>query len=193
MFRLLVCSFSFAALAACNVPDVGPTSRAPQEEVDLGGGLFLVSIDDEHYYLFLDGAITPETSFQFQSLTEHDDVRSLVIANSPGGNLQAAHQIGKTIQQEKISTALLGYCASACVDVFIAGQDREIDPQAVLAMHPATNRDFGYSIDAPYLGALGMGAINEAVYKMADNEVWEVSAARAIELKMATGYLTGEE
>ena len=117
------------------------------------------------------------------------DVRGLVIAQSPGGNLLAAHKIGRAIADGGLITAVLVSCISACVDIFIAGEDRSIAPLAELGLHSASDREFGLSVDRPYWKRFGFSEVNEAAYKVPFGQVWIMNAKRARELRLATEIL----
>ena len=117
------------------------------------------------------------------------DVFGLIIAQSPGGNLLAAHQIGRAIADNEINTAVLVSCQSACVDIFIAGTERSIARTAELGLHAASDPDFGYSIDQPYWASFGLSAVNDAAYQVPFGNIWIVDAERALELRLATEIL----
>ena len=155
----------------------------------VGGNLFVETLTDGGQVLVLDGEITPQTAFQFQALLEAADVNGLVIAQSPGGNLLAAHQIGRAISNSQMNTAVLVSCRSACVDVFIAGRERSISEDAELGLHAASDPEFGITIDRPYWKRFGFGAVNEAAYTVPFGQIWIMDAARARELRLATEIL----
>ena len=175
------------SLAACGAPSggilVSPDARA------IGGNLFVEKLSGGGEVLVLDGEITPETAFFFETVLENAEVRGLVIAQSPGGNLLAAHKIGRAIADEGLNTAVLVSCISACVDIFIAGQDRSIAPLAELGLHSASDREFGLSVDRPYWKSFGFAEINEAAYTVPFGQVWIMDAQRARELSLATQIL----
>ena len=174
-------------LSACSLPSGGVLVSSQAEAV--GGNLFIETFEDGDQVLVLDGEITPDTSYVFQSLVEYAAIEGLLIAQSPGGDLLAAHQIGRTIEANRINTAVLVSCISACVDVFIAGRERSIAPDAELGLHAAENREFGLSVDRPYWKSFGLSAVNEAAYKVPFGDLWIVSPKRAVELRLATEIL----
>ena len=188
MRRLFASLLGCILVAGCAGAPPSGQNLGP-DAVPVGGALFALPVDGSRYVLFLDGEITSETSYVFQSMVEVDDINGLIVAASPGGDLLAAHQIGKAIRREGINTAVMGVCVSACVDVFVAGRSREMHPTAKLMMHPANDRTRGYALDRPYWAALGLTEVNERVYAMADGELWVVDAERAVAMRMATGLL----
>jgi len=187
MRKFLFAALASLGLSACGVPTNGLLVSPDAEPV--GGNLFIETLSNGGQILVLDGEITPETAFQFLALTEMTDVSGLVIAQSPGGNLLASHQIGRAIADNRMNTAVLVSCRSACVDVFITGRERSISEQAELALHAASDPEFGLSIDRPYWKRFGFSAVNEAAYKIPFGEIWIVDAERARELRLATQIL----
>ena len=187
MRKFLLAALVSMGLSACGVATNGLLVSTDADPV--GGNLFVETLKDGGQVLVLDGEITPETAFQFQALTEAVDVNSLVIAQSPGGNLLAAHQIGRAIDNNRMNTAVLVSCRSACVDVFIAGRERSIAVDAELGLHAASDPEFGITIDRPYWKRFGFGSVNEAAYEIPFGQIWIVDANRARELRLATEIL----
>ncbi len=155
----------------------------------VGGSLFLEPAEDGGFVLILDGEITPETSYAFQRMVQVADVNVLVIAQSAGGDLFAAHQIGDVVSKNRISTVVLALCYSACVDVFIAGKERIMTSVGTLGLHSASNPEFGYAVDRAYWGRRGLGNVNEMAYQVAHDELWLINANRARDLRLATEIL----
>ncbi len=174
-------------LSACGAPVNGLLVSPTAEPV--GGNLFVETLGDGGQVLVLDGEITPETAFYFQTILDQADASGLLIAQSPGGNLLAAHQIGRAIAKNRMNTAVLVSCRSACVDIFIAGRERSIAEDAELGLHAASDPDFGFSIDQPYWRSFGFGAVNEAAYKVPFGDIWIIEADRAKALRLATEIL----
>ncbi len=187
MISRIFAVFALFAMSACAVPQQG-LLVSPQAQ-SIGGGLFIETLRDGDQVLVLDGEITGETSFKFQSMLQQADVFGLIIAQSPGGNLLAAHQIGRVIADNEINTAVLVSCQSACVDIFIAGKERSIAENAELGLHAASDPEFGYSLDRPYWASFGLSAVNEAAYTVPFGDIWIVDAERAVELRLATEIL----
>lgn len=187
--RLFVFSTAIAILLAC-APSGGLLVSEKAEPI--GGNLFVETTDSGDQFLVLDGEITAQTSYAFLSLVEQAEVEGLVIAQSPGGDLLASHQIGRVIKERGINTIVLVNCISACVDIFIAGKIREMTDLAELGLHSATDRDFAYEIDRKYWGELGFAKVNEMAYRVPNDKLWIVSAKRARELRLATNIIAAE-
>ena len=91
-----------------------------------------------------------------------------------------------------MNTMVLVSCISACVDVFVAGKQREMTDIAELGMHSATNRDISYEIDRRYWREMGFPTVNEKAYRVPNNRLWVIDARRARELRMATNVLKSQ-
>lgn len=185
--RRLIAGLAMAmALAACEADPAGV--YVTEGAVPLGGNLYAERTPGGEL-LVLDGAITPETSYVFQSLVEESEVNGLIITQSSGGDLRAAHQIGRAIRADGINTAVIALCVSACVDVFIAGRSRGVSTEAAFLLHPASNRAAGYSLDRPYWAAMGFGALNDRVYGMAEGTLLQITAEQALAMGLASERL----
>jgi len=178
---------TLALLAACGAPSgvmVSPNARP------VGGNLYIETSLQGRQFLVLDGEITPETSYTFQALVEQaEQAAGLVITQSPGGNLFASHQIGDTIAAHHMNTAVIGECISACVHLFIAGNERDMTPDAVLGLHPSSGGAYTLAIDERYWGRFGLADVIRAAYKVPKGKVWYIGAERAKALKLATQVL----
>lgn len=187
MFRRLAkFAIAIGILAACAPPGGLLVSDSAES---VGGNLFIETTLDGDQFLVLDGEISARTAYTFLSVVEQADVEGLVIAQSPGGDLLAAHQIGREISKREINTIVLVNCISACVDVFIAGDIREMMDIAELGLHSATDRDFAYEIDRKYWGDLGFSKVNDLAYQVPNDKLWIISAKRARELRLATNVV----
>ncbi|MCG6882154.1 MAG: hypothetical protein LJE62_00185 [Silicimonas sp.] len=201
MRRLLIPMLSLLGLAAC-APQGG--LMVSEQARSLGGNLFVEKSLDGNTFLVLDGPITTDTTFVFLALIEDVEVKGLVIAQSPGGDLLAAHQIGRAIKRARMNTMVLDACLSACVDVFVAGRQREVFDTTVLGLHsptiggwrallPSQDRDAPlratYLIDRGYWRDMGFPQVNEAAYSIPNSRIWMVNAKRARELRLATNVI----
>ena len=142
--RFLMISLVLTLVTACARPGGVLVSDTAET---LGGNLFIETAEDGGQFLVLDGAITAQTSFTFQALVEQSEIEGLVIAQSPGGNLLASHQIGRAIKRMGMNTVVLISCISACVDIFVAGDRREMTEISELGLHSATDREVSLAID----------------------------------------------
>lgn len=185
--RLLLLFSIFAMLGACGTPS--GTLVSPEAE-HLGGNLYLESSEDDAYYLVLDGEITPETSYVFQSLVEQsEDAGGLNIAQSPGGDLLASIQIGRTIRRHKLSTFVLAECSSACVNVFVAGKERQMMEIATLGLHASNVGNESLDLERRYWSTFGLSHIIERAYETPHESLWVIPAKNAHKLGLATSIV----
>ena len=173
-------------LGGCGAPSGVFTSFQAQR---LGGNLF-IDVDDRGYeHVVLDGAITPETSYVFQSLLQLGTMEGLVITQSPGGDLLAAHQIGRAIQANDMNTLVVVSCISACVDIFMAGKLREMTQIAELGVHTPSNPELAYKLHTDYWTDLGFEGFNELVYDIGNNKLGIITAQNALKMGLATSIV----
>ena len=186
MRRVLLAALVTALIAGC-----APTGGllVSEDARAVGGNLFVETSSTGNQFLVLDGEITAETSFTFLSLVEQAEVEGLVIAQSPGGDLLASHQIGREIKARKMNTIVLVSCISACVDIFVAGNRREMSDIAELGLHSATDRDVSYEIDRRYWREMGFSEVNEKAYQVPNSRIWIIQPDRARELRLATNII----
>ena len=92
-----------------------------------------------------------------RKLADHADLR-MVQLNSYGGELSAAREMADMVSRRGLATRVEGTCDSACVLIFLAGDDRSLaagstigfhrftwDRESVRAYFDANAADFGWS------------------------------------------------
>ena len=57
-------------------------------------------------------------------LGANPDVGTVILRNSPGGNIQAGYRLGELFRAKGLRTAVSGYCYSSCSRMFLGGRDR---------------------------------------------------------------------
>ncbi len=67
-------------------------------------------------------------------LDQHPQIRLLEL-NSPGGLVDESALIKVLVQERGLNTLVLQRCASACTDVFLAGERRYVGPEARFGFH----------------------------------------------------------
>jgi hypothetical protein len=100
---------------------------------------------DGRHVIRIGGEFVLDDHKKFKELALHyDDGEALVMfADSPGGALVAALQIGKTIMIKEFDTSVAAYssCASACAFAWLSGRQRYLEDQARVGFHAAYNYD----------------------------------------------------
>jgi hypothetical protein len=97
-----------------------------------------------------EGVIVGQTASEFFEFLNRNRVApgTRILLNSPGGDIEAAMQIGSEIREKKLSTEVArvvatdnrfhvskGECFSACSFVFVGGVAREVPPDGLLGFH----------------------------------------------------------
>jgi hypothetical protein len=191
MYRPLFTFVALIGLSGC----AGTGGRlVTPDAIDIGGNLFVETLEDGGQIVVLDGEITEETSFVFNNLVEHSEkVGSLVVAQSPGGNVFASQQIGRAVQRSGSSVLVIADCLSACMNILIAGKSRVLDEFAVLGLHSSNAGAEGLADEERYWESFGFGHIIRAAYKVPHSDMWFIGAERALELRLATELVAHEE
>ena len=158
-------------------PAPSPVPEEPGRRVFSVGSGVVVEVsssevdEQEITFITVNGDFKPgdEKSFRQAALTVGD--YPLVFLKSPGGDLKAGIDIGRTIWTNEFSTVVLKdtICASACALVWLAGRPRYMAIGAQIGFHAPTRVDdpdrladsVGSALTGSYLAELGLttGAI----------------------------------
>jgi len=57
-------------------------------------------------------------------LADHPEVRTVILRNSPGGDVPAGYALGELFRARGLRTAVSGYCYSSCSRMFLGGATR---------------------------------------------------------------------
>lgn len=104
--------------------------RADTAEITIGES------NDGRNYVKISGQISSEDGQKFRALVTSRDAATVVLA-SPGGSINAAIEIGKTVRLMRMTTIVVrqDYCASACGLIWLAGERRLLTPNARVGFH----------------------------------------------------------
>ena len=135
--------------------------------------------------LFATGPVGGGDWLAFNQAFADPAVDTVVLINSPGGNLWDSLRISKVIADKGYNTVAAGFCNSACAILFMGGKERRFsnafDPTSTyIGIHGAHNMDNGSLLTQanPEMYALlktAMGdkfnasIINTALYQMEDS------------------------
>ncbi len=86
----------------------------------------------------------PLVSALEKALVDHPQIDTLLIW-SPGGSSAAADILQQLVRREQLAVVVSEYCASACIPVFLSGDQRIMAPNAILGCHQASNAFTGRS------------------------------------------------
>ena len=59
-----------------------------------------------------------------QSLANNPAIRTVILRNSPGGDVPTGYEIGNLMREKGLRTAVSGYCYSSCSRMFLGGKGR---------------------------------------------------------------------
>lgn len=91
-----------------------------------------VDVPEEHLDILWDDVAAFRTM-----LSRNPQVR-IVHLNSYGGELTAARDMADIVTRRGLATRVTGTCDSACVLIFLAGEDRSLAPGATIGFHRFT-------------------------------------------------------
>jgi hypothetical protein len=75
--------------------------------------------------LFLSGPVVVGDAVKAQdALREYSAIRTVILRNSPGGDVPTAYAIGNMMRAKRMRTAVSGYCNSGCSRLFLGGTER---------------------------------------------------------------------
>jgi hypothetical protein len=112
------------------------------------------------FYIHINGPIKEGEGENFRNWFGANGIgynKALVYLNSPGGNAIAGFTIGMAIRRWAFSTFIAPNtrCASACADIWLAGNPRFVGPGAAVGFHQSTTLE-GDVMSVQYYQALGL-------------------------------------
>lgn len=121
-----------ALLLAVGLLAAGGVERAAALEAEL----FFV---DGKRVLFLSGPVRVGDQDKIIPRIAKRDFDEIWI-HSNGGDVEAAYEIGYAIRERGLATRVAAshVCASACVDMFLGGVIRHVEPGALMVIHPGS-------------------------------------------------------
>ena len=98
-----------------------------------------LSADGETVYIV--GTIMDDAFLRFDALLQHAPKVKRVYLASTGGLTLEGRLIAALVRKRRLDTYVEHYCASACTQVFVAGRERVLGPEAQLGFHQAVGVD----------------------------------------------------
>ncbi|MGJ8585628.1 MAG: hypothetical protein ACSHXD_16170 [Marinosulfonomonas sp.] len=124
------------------VPDLlmfdEPTNPPMPDEFDSRLGFTEHTVEEFGRVLLLSGEISVGDAQRFENhLSDMATKPDLIALHSPGGVVEEAQEIGRTIRDANLSTAVLagGFCVSSCPYVLAGGENRTVSLRAIVGMH----------------------------------------------------------
>ena len=120
------------------LPDVGEFWQMARGIDPIGQATFTFSADGRS--LRLDGVIGMGDGQRLKTLLASDAARQVkrVDLSSPGGRVREAERMVAAMKEHRHEARAVGTCASACTLVFLAGNPRQLAPEAQLGFHRAS-------------------------------------------------------
>jgi hypothetical protein len=86
---------------------------------------FAMNMKQKGNQLFLSGPIEVGDEVEVQAaLKENPSINTVILRNSPGGDVKTAYAIGNMIREKRLQTAVSGFCNSGCSRLFLGGIER---------------------------------------------------------------------
>lgn len=122
-----------------------------------------ISVDAATGVLRIQGSILPQTVADIARILQQPTPIHRVDINSLGGEITAAREIGRRLQERGLPVRIAGYCASACVDVWALAEQRQISPAAMVGLHQPHSGDM---TQGGFLNRLALGAKRDESIKL---------------------------
>lgn len=112
MLEQLIARIILAVCACVVLPLTGATKAWPLEMQIIGD------------QLILSGPIEIGDSGKFFRLQQRNTLRTVILKDSNGGDVETGIDIARQIRSSGLNTAISGYCFSSCSTIFVGGKER---------------------------------------------------------------------
>jgi hypothetical protein len=140
------------------------------------GGYSITFIDDA---ILIKGAFRKGTSERLSEVLKKHPKTKVITLDSGGGYVSEAKKIFKIITDNKLNTYVEGYCTSACIDAFLAGEKRYISSKAKLGFHQSKSASLSRGYTIPEL----MNTLKRDIKFLREQGVSKEFANKAFEAK----------
>ncbi len=179
----IVMEYSKIALNKDDIPTYNISIMNNHTELEISGGIKYGLTDDVNEY--------------FQ---KYPNIKVLHL-NSGGGRISEAKKLSNLIKDKAIITYSSTGCASACVDIFIAGEYRLINKNANLGFHSPgfpglKDRDLEFATNLQEQFYVERGVEKSFVKKafsVPHNDMWKPSHTELLEANVITKVIDGSE
>ena len=159
----------------------------------------VMAYDDATRTVWLRGAIELGASTEFRAALQAYPLTRTVALESPGGYVSEAQGMGDEILKRRLDTYVPEKCASACVDLFAAGEKRWVGPHAMFGLHrsghecrPGTGRIRADVSAANFLRERGVADdFVEHTFETPYDSIWKPDIRTLVESGLATGVREG--
>jgi len=122
------------------------------------------------------------------ALAAHPNVTTAILRNSPGGHAPSGYRIGELFRSKGLTTAVSGYCYSACSRMYLGGKSRLFTDD-----YPPGGTHIGFHghydkegrLDSKWVAAHGL---KDWIIKYSDGKADVQLVERWTQLPVAQGY-----
>jgi hypothetical protein len=173
---ILALAFAAQPVAAQSVIDPAAPVPVFADPVNPGARFPEISVSRDGTIIYVIGPLFQDSYFRFaQALRKAPKVKTVYLG-SPGGMLIEGHLIGNMVRKRKLDTYVGHYCASACTQVFAAGQSRTAAPMAQIGFH----RSFAVDTSGKMIGEDNRPASDKADPEKSDSSILWLSGNDAM-------------
>jgi hypothetical protein len=91
------------------------------------GPVFGMSIEIQGDKVVMAGPVIGDECTQLSSILEHNEVHTVMLTSSNGGNASAGYCVGELIRGHRLDTVIRGNCSSSCSRMWLGGVSRTLD------------------------------------------------------------------
>jgi rhodanese-related sulfurtransferase len=84
--------------------------------------------------LYMSKGIGIDDYIKYKEMVKGKEIRTVVLSNSPGGNIKAAIAIADDMIERNVTTVVAGRCLSSCTILFLAGKERQFASRYPVSM-----------------------------------------------------------
>jgi len=199
--------FAMLVLMAANLPvaKAGTGSALPAVAGDSGSKEFTITVLPSGTEMEYSGRIEFSSSGALRSALNGNPAVKILHLTSNGGSVGYGRKMEYLVHDRGLTTVVDAHCLSACVLVFLGGQERYLAPGAKLGFHresapgmsPA-EIDMVEETDAQFMRAMGItSSFVEKAFSIPSSEIWiptvdELKAAHVI-TDVSTKFATPDD
>ena len=92
----------------------------------IAGPVFAMSIEVQGNQVVMAGPVTGNECAQLSNGLENNEVRTVILTSSNGGNANAGYCVGELIRKHQLNTVIRGNCSSSCSRMWLGGVSRTL-------------------------------------------------------------------
>jgi hypothetical protein len=92
-----------------------------------GRPVFGMGIQVQGDQVVMSGPVTGSECAQFSSVLDHNEVHTVILTTSNGGDASAGYCVGELIRAHRLNTIIRGNCESSCSRMWLGGVTRTLE------------------------------------------------------------------